>query len=79
MISIKFYIIGPCIHCLYFSFSGGALQTSAGHGVLIHGFLDHTQHTTVGRTPLDMWSACCRDLCLTTHNTHNRHPCPQQD
>jgi hypothetical protein len=36
-------------------------------------FLDHTQRrTTVGRTPLDGWSARCRDLYLTTHNTHNR-------
>jgi hypothetical protein len=36
-------------------------------------FLDHTQRcTTVGRTPLDEWSAFCRDLYLTTHNTHNR-------
>jgi hypothetical protein len=37
------------------------------------GFLDHTQLlTTVGRTPLDEWSARRRDLYLTTHNTHNR-------
>jgi len=36
-------------------------------------FLDHTQRrTTVGRTPLDVWSARRRDLYLTTHNTHNR-------
>jgi len=36
-------------------------------------FLDHTQRrTTVGRTPLDEWSACRRDLYPTTHNTHNR-------
>ena len=36
-------------------------------------FLDHTQRrSTVGRTPLDEWSARRRDLCLTTHNTHNR-------
>jgi hypothetical protein len=36
-------------------------------------FLDHTQRrTTVGTTPLDEWSARSRDLCLTTHNTHNR-------
>jgi len=35
--------------------------------------LDHTQRrTTVGRTPLDEWSARRRDLYLTTHNTHNR-------
>ena len=36
-------------------------------------FLDHTQRrTTVGRTPLDEWSASRRDLYLTTHDTHNR-------
>ena len=36
-------------------------------------FLDYTQrHTTVGRTPLDEWSARRRDLYLTTHDTHNR-------
>ena len=29
-------------------------------------------HTTVGRTPLDEWSARRRDLYLTTHDTHNR-------
>ena len=35
--------------------------------------LDHTQRrTTVGRTPLDKWSARCKDLYLRTHNTHNR-------
>jgi hypothetical protein len=36
-------------------------------------FLDHTQRrTTVGRTPMEEWSARRRDLYLTTHNTHNR-------
>jgi hypothetical protein len=30
------------------------------------------RHTTVGRTPLDEWSARRRDLYLTTHNTHKR-------
>ena len=35
--------------------------------------LDHTQRrSTVGRTPLDEWSAGRRDLYLTTHDTHNR-------
>jgi hypothetical protein len=41
-------------------------------------FLDHTQRrTTVGRTPLGEWSTRHRYLCLTTHNTHNKHPCAQ--
>jgi len=36
-------------------------------------FLEHTQRRiTVGRTPLDEWSARRRDLYLTTHNTYNR-------
>jgi hypothetical protein len=34
-------------------------------------FCDHTQRrATVGRNPLDEWSARRRDLYLTTHNTH---------
>jgi hypothetical protein len=36
-------------------------------------FLDHTQRrTTVGRTPLDEWSAHLINHYLTTYNTHNR-------
>ena len=36
-------------------------------------FLDHKKRrTTVGRTPLDEWSARRRDLYLKTHNTHKR-------
>ena len=36
-------------------------------------FLEHTQRRiTVGRTPLDEWSARRRDLNLTIHNTPNR-------
>jgi len=42
--------------------------------------LDHTQRrTTVGRTPLDEWTARRRDLYLKTHNTHKRHSCPRWD
>ena len=36
------------------------------------GFTITLRHTTVGRTPLDEWSARLRDLYLTAHNTHNR-------
>ena len=40
-------------------------------------FLDHTQRrATVGRTPLDEWSVRRRDLYLTAHNTHDKHPSP---
>jgi len=42
-----------------------------GHSFLM--FLDHTQRrSTVGRTPLDEWSARHRDLYLITHDIHNR-------
>jgi len=36
------------------------------------GFTITLRHTTLGRTPLDEWSARRIDLYLTTHNTHNR-------
>jgi len=41
---------------------------------LLHnrGFMFTLRHTTLGRTPLDEWSARCRDLYLTIHDTHNR-------
>ena len=40
-------------------------------------FLDLTQRRiTGGRTPLDERIARRRDLYLTTHSTHNRHPYP---
>ena len=39
-------------------------------------FLYRTRLTKVGRTPLDEWSTRRRDLYLTTHNNHDRHPCP---
>ena len=31
------------------------------------------RHTTIGRTPLDEGSVRSRDLCLTQHNTTDRH------
>jgi hypothetical protein len=30
------------------------------------------RHTTLGRTPLDEWSAHCRNVYLSSHNTQNR-------
>jgi hypothetical protein len=36
------------------------------------GFTMTPRHTTHGRTPLDEWSAWCRDFYLTTCNTHKR-------
>jgi hypothetical protein len=65
------YLGNKDIFILFYFFV--VLRPNAGHGFLSWRFLDHTQwHTTVGRTPLDEWSAHCRDLYLKTHNTHNR-------
>ena len=36
-------------------------------------FMITLRHITLGRTPLDEWSARRRGLYLTTHNTHERH------
>jgi hypothetical protein len=36
------------------------------------GFTITLRHTTLGRTPLDEWSARRKDLYLTTHDTHKR-------
>jgi hypothetical protein len=36
------------------------------------GFAITLKHATLGRTPPDEWSARCRDLYLTTHNTRKR-------
>jgi len=50
-----------------------AQQPPVGHELLIiKGLTVTRRHTTVGRTPLDEWSARRRDLYLKTHNTRNR-------
>jgi len=41
-----------------------AQQPPVGHGLLIHEVSRSHTTTTVGRTPLDEWSARRRDLCL---------------
>ena len=62
-----------CVFLVFDFFFPVALQPNASHGLIFEVFVDHTQRrTTVGRTPLDEWSAHRRDLYLTTHNTHNR-------
>jgi hypothetical protein len=47
-------------------------STSGRRPPLYRGFTITLRHTTLSRTPLDEWSACRRDLYLTTHNTHKR-------
>jgi len=69
-LNCKRFLHGVCN--LFFLGCGAATQrgSSPPHS---WGFLDHKQRrTTVGRTPLEEWSARRRDLYRTTHNTHNR-------
>ena len=47
-----------------------ALRPKAGYGLL--GMEVSKSHTKRHHTSLDEWSARRIDLCLTTHNTHNR-------
>jgi hypothetical protein len=74
----------PCLfHCLRFYhpnnictrfiiFLSLAQQPPVARASSFTRFLDHTQgRTTVGRTPLDEWSAYRRELYLTTHDSHN--------
>ena len=57
----------------YFIYFLGATAPQWARAASFTGFLDHTQRrTTVGRTPLDEWSARRRELYLTTHNNHKR-------
>jgi len=59
------------------------LRPNADHGLPnLEVYRTHTQRRTmVGMTPLDEWSACRRDLYLTTQTilTRNRHQCPRRD
>jgi hypothetical protein len=50
-----------------------AQQLLVGEGLLIIGASRSLRHTTLGRIPLDDWSARRRELYLKPHNTHKRH------
>jgi hypothetical protein len=55
-------------------------QPLVGQGLLIQqDSRSHSRHTKFERTPIDEWSARCRDLYLTPHYTHDRHPRPWWD
>jgi hypothetical protein len=59
------YVLRTCIFY-------GATASSGPRPPHYRGFTITLRHITVGRTPLDEWSARRRDLYLTTHNTHKR-------
>jgi hypothetical protein len=62
-----------CVKCFFFP--PVALRPVFGSWPPLTRLRDHThfRHITLGRTPLNEWSARRRDFYLTTHNTHKRH------
>jgi len=56
----------------------GVTTASGPASLHCRGFTITLTHPTLGRTPLDEWSARCRDLYLTTLN-RDRYPCPRRD
>ena len=57
----------------YYYFHGSTAQVGLGLGLLCEVSWSHSfRHITIGKTPLDEWSARRRDFYLTTSNTHNR-------
>jgi hypothetical protein len=74
--------LGACVlefnilHDIIFFFYHGTTATSGPRPVYYRGFKITLRQTTLGRTPLDEWSARHTELYLTTHNTHDRRSCP---
>jgi hypothetical protein len=71
----------PLVSCLiyyyYYYYFLWLCSPARGMASSFSRFRDHTQRrATVGRTPLDEWSARRRDLYLTTHTT-NKLPYPR--
>jgi len=77
-LSIPFFITAYITWCIYPP--PGATAPSGPGPPHYQGFTITLRHTTLGRTPLDEWSAQRRHLYMTTHSTHNRQPfMPRQD
>jgi hypothetical protein len=72
--SVYTYLRRFCF-CWPLFFPHGAAAPSGPGPPHCRGFTDTLKHTTLGRTPLDEWSARRRDLYLLTHNTHKRQTC----
>jgi hypothetical protein len=57
----------------FFCFHGVTAPSGSGSSHF-QGFMIALRHITFCRIPLDKWSVQCRDLYLTTYNTHKRWP-----
>ena len=66
------------LFCQLFSYSflpHGATAPTETQSTHYRGFTITLRHTSVCRTPLDGCSALRKYFYLTTHSTHNNHPC----
>jgi hypothetical protein len=73
LVSSKF---GQCLLPFYYH---GVTAPSRPRSPHYRGFTMTLGHITLSRTPLEEWSARRRDLYLTTHNTHKKHPRRRRD
>jgi len=71
---INAYVVVLLFNTVIYVFSGGPRPPLCGSSIAL-------RHTTVGRTPLDEWSARRTDLSSWQHTTltRHRHPCPRLD
>jgi hypothetical protein len=71
---MEFKISWKVLHKHYYDWQVffSRLDNPSGPRRLLWGFSITLRHTTIGRTPLDEWSARHTDLYLTTHNSHKR-------
>jgi hypothetical protein len=70
--SLALSIYDGWLFCKYYPPPHGATAPSGPGPPHYGGFTITLRHTTLGRTPLEEWSAGRRDLYLTTHNTQKR-------
>ena len=74
------YSLSPLLPGGYdYIFPHGATALSGPGSPHDRGFTFTLGHTTLGRTPLEEWSARRRDLYLSIQNTRDRHLYPRRD
>jgi len=67
----RLFTVSLSLPTIFFWGGGECNSHQVGQGLLIHEVSRSQRCTTVGKTPLDEWSARRRDFYLTTHNNYN--------
>jgi hypothetical protein len=66
----KLTAFSPCLFSIFYHSAKSSSRQRRPH---YRGFTITLRHATLGRSPLDEWSARHRYLYLITHKTHRRH------